>query len=185
MLLFILGIFMPKIGIRANDVTLAWDLNTDDATAGYKLHYGSTSGKYVYHIDVGNVSTYKITGLLPLTYYFVATAYDSTAAESGYSNEAVYIPPLAILSTSAAVNWYGVVLLATTNLNSSAILRYKQLVDNAPTITVIATVPENPKTQHRAILSIPSGTNSYYSYTWFVTDANGVSVNVKGTFQTH
>ncbi len=186
LLFLILGIFMPKIGIRASDtVTLVWDSNVDTITTGYKIHYGSVSGKYVYHIDCGNVTTYSVNGLLPLTYYFAATAYDLEHNESGYSNEAVRIPNLAILSTSAAVNWYGVVLLATTNNNAAAILRYKQLIDNAPTITIVATVVDNMKTQHRAIINVASGTNSYYSYTWIVTDSNGNSVNVKGSFQTH
>jgi hypothetical protein len=47
----------------AAQVTLAWDPNTESDLAGYKIHYGSTSGSYSVHIDVHNVSTYTVTGL--------------------------------------------------------------------------------------------------------------------------
>ena len=31
---------------RADDVTLAWDANTDPGVMGYKLYYGTASGVY-------------------------------------------------------------------------------------------------------------------------------------------
>ena len=45
-------------------------------------------------VDVGNVTTYTVTGLADgATYYFAVTAYDSVGNESGYSNEVVYTTP--------------------------------------------------------------------------------------------
>ena len=61
----------------AAQVTLAWDPNTEADLAGYKIHYGNTSGSYSVHIDVNNVTTYAVTGLTAgQTYYFAATAYN-------------------------------------------------------------------------------------------------------------
>src|SRR5205085_7771374 len=69
-------------------VTLAWDPNTESDLAGYKVYIGTASGVYTTTIDVGNVTTYTVTGLAPgATYYFVVTAYDTGGLESGFSNE--------------------------------------------------------------------------------------------------
>ena len=73
---------------------LAWDANTEPDLSGYKLYYGTASGTYGTPINVGNVTTYTVTGLTDgQTYYFAVTAYDSVGNESGYSNEVAYIVP--------------------------------------------------------------------------------------------
>jgi hypothetical protein len=69
-------------------ITLVWDPNTEPNLAGYKVYVGTTSGVYSAPIDVGNVTSYIVPGLTAGTlYYFVVTAYDLTANESGWSNE--------------------------------------------------------------------------------------------------
>jgi hypothetical protein len=79
----------------AGQVTLAWDRNTESDLAGYRIHYGNSGGSYTQHIDAYNVTTYTVTGLTEgLTYYFAATAYDSSGNESGYSNQvSCAVPP--------------------------------------------------------------------------------------------
>jgi len=80
----------------AAQVALAWDPNTEADLAGYKIHYGNTSGSYSAHIDVHNVTNYTITGLVEgQNYYLAASAYDSSGNESGYSNEVSYSVPAA------------------------------------------------------------------------------------------
>lgn len=77
---------------NAADVTLAWDANTEEDLAGYKLYWGTSSGSYQNSVDVGNVLQYTITGLAEDTrYYFAATAYDTEDNESGYSEEINHI----------------------------------------------------------------------------------------------
>lgn len=68
--------------------TLSWNPNTEPDLAGYKVYYGTTSRSYTTSIDVGNQTTYTVTGLGFGTYYFAVTAYDISGNESGYSNEA-------------------------------------------------------------------------------------------------
>jgi hypothetical protein len=75
-------------GTSAGTISLAWDADTEPDLAGYKLHYGTDPGVYGHSIDVHHVTTYTLTGLTKgQIYYIVATAYDTSNNESGYSNE--------------------------------------------------------------------------------------------------
>ena len=74
------------------NATVAWDFVPDPSVRGYRVYFGTGSGAYLQTygtgLDAGNVTSYSVTGLSRGTrYYFVATAYDATGNESGYSNE--------------------------------------------------------------------------------------------------
>ena len=80
--------------IHSAEVTLAWNANPETNIAGYRVHYGTASGKYYAHIDVGNSVFYTVPNLPDQTnYYFALTAYNARGLESDYSAEAVYNPP--------------------------------------------------------------------------------------------
>ena len=95
-ILFFLSIFcilsiVFAAGGNCAQVTLAWDRNTEPDLAGYKIYYGTGSRVYNWFIDVGNVTTHTVTGLTDgSTYYFAATAYDTSNVESTYSTEIIY-----------------------------------------------------------------------------------------------
>jgi fibronectin type 3 domain-containing protein len=73
----------------AAKLKLAWDADTESDLAGYKVYYGTSSKSYTGPIDVGNVTTYTLTGLKGgQTYYIAVTAYNTLNNESGYSSEA-------------------------------------------------------------------------------------------------
>ena len=75
-------------------ITLAWDPNLEPDVAGYVVYFGAASGKYTNRVDVGNVTTYTVTGLAEGTdYFFAVTAYNSSRLESDYSNEISYRLP--------------------------------------------------------------------------------------------
>ena len=101
---FIVLIFLILISclysplVHSAEVTLAWDPNTDPDLGGYKIHYGLSSGNYSKLVDVGdpNPTAAVITGLVEgQTYYFAATAYDTSNNESNFSNEITYTVPVA------------------------------------------------------------------------------------------
>jgi hypothetical protein len=92
-LIVLLVISLPVVA-RAQtttDVRLAWDASSDPAVSGYMVDYGTASGVYTQAINVGNVLTYTIQGLLfNKTYYFSVRAYDGSGAFSSRSNEVVF-----------------------------------------------------------------------------------------------
>lgn len=79
-------------------VSLLWDPSTGPnvTVTNYFIYYGTASRQYTTKIPVGNVTNTTIQ--LPqrgVTFYFGATAQDTNALESEFSNEVTYgAPPL-------------------------------------------------------------------------------------------
>jgi hypothetical protein len=96
---------LPLPAASAATVTLAWDKNPEPNLAGYKVHYGTSTGNYDYSVDVGNYTSCTISGLQEgTTYYFAATAYDSNNFESNLSEELAYMIPAGVSGAGAIVN---------------------------------------------------------------------------------
>ncbi|MGB5132805.1 MAG: putative Ig domain-containing protein [Steroidobacteraceae bacterium] len=75
--------------------TLSWEPPTTrtDGTpltnlAGYRIRYGTEAGSYPVVIDIpnGGITSAVVENLPPATYYFVASAYDTSGAESSNSS---------------------------------------------------------------------------------------------------
>ena len=67
---------------------LSWNPNTESNLAGYRVYIGLASGVYWPPIDVGNETSFFVTGLAEgFTYFFTITAYNHGGHESGFSNE--------------------------------------------------------------------------------------------------
>jgi hypothetical protein len=84
--------------VALGNVTLSWAAPTQNADgspltdlAGYNIYYGTSSGVYDHEISIDNpgTTTYVVDNLVPDTYYFAATSFNSTGVESEYSGEAV------------------------------------------------------------------------------------------------
>jgi sulfur relay (sulfurtransferase) complex TusBCD TusD component (DsrE family) len=103
----ILAALQPSSAFAASSVTLAWDRSTSTNIAGYKIYYGTTSRAYTNTVDTGSSTNVTVSGLVnSTTYYFAATAYDTSNLESDFSNEVSYtnvvLAPPAIALTSPA-----------------------------------------------------------------------------------
>jgi type IV pilus assembly protein PilY1 len=84
---FLLTLCSPTF-VYAAQIKLAWDANTESNIAGYKVYYGTSSRSYSGSVDVGNETTFNLTGLTEGQTYFIAvTAYNTLNKESGYSSE--------------------------------------------------------------------------------------------------
>lgn len=180
-----------RIQVAGDTVTLAWDPNTEEDPAGYRVYRGPAPGTYTWDpkptVGVSPAPSYTFTGVAPGTWYFAVTAFNTSGLESGYSNEvSTTIEPLPpafqITSMAASLRWFGVVCLATSSEKAGAIFRYRKLEDGTKWSTVIAT-PGPTKTEHRVVLYFPAGASAY-AYEWTVTSASGVVITGAGTFQT-
>jgi hypothetical protein len=72
--------------------TITWQSNVEPDLSGYRVYIGSSSGVYTSNVNVGNVTSYLVTGITPIQrwYYFAVTAYDTTGNESAFSSEVRY-----------------------------------------------------------------------------------------------
>ena len=85
--------FAPGSPAGAATATLAWDAVQVATLSGYRIYYGTSPGLYFQSrgngLTVGRDATaYMVTGLSSgTTYYFAATAFDTSGNESAYSAE--------------------------------------------------------------------------------------------------
>jgi len=122
--LFVVPAFVNSAGEPG--IRIAWDETTTDSDgspctdlAGYKVHYkqdtqggppyagtGLDQGDSPIAVPLSSLSDpanpeFYLTGVSPGTYYLVVTAYDTSANESGFSNE-VGVPILSLDVTPPA-----------------------------------------------------------------------------------
>lgn len=87
-LLVLAFLFATKAVADDSGITLAWDPNPEADIAGYRVHYGTSSGSYSNTLDVGNTTIATLTNLTPgATYYIAVSAYNSVNMESTLSAE--------------------------------------------------------------------------------------------------
>jgi hypothetical protein len=79
----------PLASSAAGSVTLAWDASPGtNVIANYKIYYGAASATYTNVVAAGTNLTVSISNLVTgTTYYFAATAVDTSGLESDYSTE--------------------------------------------------------------------------------------------------
>lgn len=85
--------------VGSGSVTLNWQPPTQNADgsplldlAGYNIYVGTGSNSYDYReirLDNPGLTAYVVNNLQPGTYYFAATAYNSSGIESSFSGEIV------------------------------------------------------------------------------------------------
>ena len=96
LLLIVLSLFLTASQLHA--AQLSWNApttNADDTPlsdlAGYKVYVGVASRTYGPPFDVGNTTTYPLTGLTAGTQYYIAVkAYDTSGNESSFSAEVLF-----------------------------------------------------------------------------------------------
>lgn len=77
-------------------VELAWSPNTETNLTGYRLYWGTNSGRYTTNRPLPLLPT-SVTASNPLpgqTFYFALTALNNLGQESDFSSEASYSIPL-------------------------------------------------------------------------------------------
>ena len=99
----VLCFFLSATNVFAGDAILEWDPpETSTEVVGYMIHYGTSPGSYTNVIDVGNVTSYTVSGLIDgQAYYFSVTAYDAAHLESEYANEIALLADAAVSGNTA------------------------------------------------------------------------------------
>jgi hypothetical protein len=90
LIIFTLVHLLSPPSVWAVDVTLAWDANTEQDLAGYRIFHREEGQSYQYNNPAweGTATTCTISALDDnTTYYFVVRAFDTSDNESGDSNE--------------------------------------------------------------------------------------------------
>ena len=85
--------FVTGAFAETRSVTLSWDPNTEPDIAGYKVHWGTSSGVYGQFSDVSQTTASVSDLAVGIRYYFAVTAYNKAGLESGYSEEVSAIVP--------------------------------------------------------------------------------------------
>ena len=163
-------------------VTAAWDRNTDAATAGYMVYYGTSSGNYQWTHDAGNLTTAQLTLARGSVYYLVVRAYNSAAQVGLPSNEVsvnlVDSPaPTAQITatlqnpTTALVTW------TTSNATSATI--------NGVTVALngLQTVPVSVTTTFTLVARNAAGATATHSATVTVTPPPAPTAQITATLQ--
>ena len=91
----ILIFLLSAQNVYSLDVTLAWDPNSDEDLAGYRIFYRKDGQSYDFEEPTweGGQTTCTIYNLDDnTTYYFIVRAFDIWGSENGDSNEARYEP---------------------------------------------------------------------------------------------
>jgi len=109
-ILIVIIILFSTIPAISADITIAWDPNSEEDLAGYKIYYKTnnsgppydgvnanqgTSGFVIPLEEFNNSQEPQITltGLSDDTLYYLAVTAYNDSAESGYSNEVNYLTP--------------------------------------------------------------------------------------------
>lgn len=185
MTLIMAAAVMPEKAV-AGEATLTWNPNTESDLAGYKVYYGTQAGTYSQVTNVGNVTTYVISGLTEgSTYYFAVTAYDTSGNESGSSAE---VSKTFVDTTPPVIS-----AIAATNIsNASAVISWStdepatSQVEYGTTTAYGSTITLSPSfvTSHSQTLNGLQSATLYHYRVWSVDAANNVSISGDNTFTT-
>ena len=89
----LLFIFVTAIAsYSATNVSFEWDANTEPDLAGYNIYQSDISGVYdisklIGTVDKADCCQFTKDGVPDGTWFWVATAFDTSGNESAYSNE--------------------------------------------------------------------------------------------------
>lgn len=113
----VLAALTPLTAFGSGTVTLAWDPSPGtNVIANYNVYYGVASATYTNLAAAGTNTTVSISNLVEgATYYFAATAVDTSGLESDYSTEVSTLIPNKLTNQPPTLN-----ALANLTMNEGA-----------------------------------------------------------------
>lgn len=180
-------------------VTAVWDANTDAATRGYVVYYGTSSGTYQWNYDAGTQTSAPLTLNRGSQYFFAVRAYDASAQLGAPSNEAIVdlrtAAPTATLTATLQSPASALVTWSTANATSVTINGAVVATSGASTVPIsttttftlvatgaggsvtrTATVTVTPPTPSASLTAaLQSSTSALV--TWSTSNATSVTLN--------
>lgn len=179
------------LSVRAVDIRFTWSPNTESNLEGYRMYSSVDNGAHWKSNNVGNVTTYTVTGLegLPMAIFqFYVTAINSNKLESLPSNIVKWTNfPMAVsvnvtgysISNRVGTNWLGVAVTFTPiDLSLSGATGYSVRAVPATGATVTVNVTSSPATF--AVLPIKDYTFSVVVVGTAGTNSPGNTVVLSG-----
>lgn len=180
-------------------VTAMWNANTDTATRGYVVYYGTSTGNYQWNYDAGAQTSAPLTLNRGSQYFFTVRAYDASAQLGAPSNEATIdlrtaqAPTATLTATmqsanTALVSWSSTDATSVT-INGSAVAASGSTtvtVSATTTFTLVATGPGGSVTRTATVtVTQPAPTASLTAtlqgtsalVTWSTSNATSVTIN--------
>ncbi|MDP9224862.1 MAG: fibronectin type III domain-containing protein [Actinomycetota bacterium] len=88
LVLAFVAVLLASTAASAQSVNVAWDASVDPTVTGYVVKWGTSAQTYTSAVDVGNRTSWTVTGLIPdVKYFFAVTSYAATGLFSSPSNE--------------------------------------------------------------------------------------------------
>jgi hypothetical protein len=179
LILFVVFYLSFSAGIKAGDVIVRWDPNTEPDLLGYKVYWGTSSRNYTDFGDANNDTSYRVPNLPEgVEYFFAVTAYDTAYNESDFSVEVSHTISVSDIDPPEISS---VTLISATDLDltfnedvedSSAENLSNYQIDNGITITSI-TLDSNKRLVHIKTTSHQPG-----NYTITVSKVADISGNL-------
>ncbi|MEN8131625.1 MAG: LamG-like jellyroll fold domain-containing protein [Pseudomonadota bacterium] len=109
-----------SVSVYAGQATLAWVSPNEPGIYGYRIYYGQSSRNYPLSINVGNQTSYTVTGLQEGKTYYFAVKTIGASGESVYSNEvSKLIPKILPVANFSATPLTGIAPLTVSFDDSS------------------------------------------------------------------
>jgi len=174
--LFLLTV-TASAALAQTTVTVQWDRNSDNRTAGYRVYYGTSPGTYPWSVDAGNQTSAPIALSPGSVYYFTVRAYNASVQYGAPSNVASInlgqtsttpAPTARITATmqsanTALVTWQTTNAVRSTlngSLLSAASGSTSVNVSATTTFTLVATNSAGVVATQSATVTVPSRTSA-------------------------
>jgi hypothetical protein len=165
--LFIISIFYPFQTAFGASLSISWNPNGEGDLDGYKIYYGTSPGNYGPPTDVGDVTSYALSGLTEgVRYYIALTAYDTSNNESGKSGEVNGIAHS--ITTTSTPGGTTTSTPATTTLPGGTTTSTPATTTIMPGVTT-SIIPGNDSTPPTGSVSINNGLLLTHSLTVILT----------------
>lgn len=90
-------------------LTVTWNANAEPVD-GYKVYWGTESGKYTSSVDVGKVTSYTITGLTNSVSYYIAVKAYADLKETYFYHVDYLGTPILMTNGNGTIVWEGELL---------------------------------------------------------------------------